>query len=157
MPPVSIVISITTNNSLSPKIKWFGTSKICLKFNGSCLKQDTATFTPANVVNSFIVYELDILSQDLNPDFTQKDCLIGAVELTKTAHPDKYSYYRYGIGFDSCSLFLLLNFDWDKKAVILGVDNSSSVHIANKKKDISVLGEGLTKRLDNPMITAKAE
>ena len=33
-------------------------SKISLRFTGSCLKQDKATFTPNNVVNLFIVYEL---------------------------------------------------------------------------------------------------
>ena len=41
----------------------------------------------------------------LNADFTLKDCLFGAVKLTKNADPDKYSYSRYGIGFDSRSLF----------------------------------------------------
>ena len=31
-------------------------SWIRLKFKGSCLKQDKATFTPSNLVNLFIVY-----------------------------------------------------------------------------------------------------
>ena len=44
-----------------------------------------------------------------------------------------------------------------KSAVIFGVDNSSSVHIDNNKKDISVLGKGPTQRLDDPKITAEAE
>ena len=42
-----------------------------------------------------------------------------------------------GIGFDSGSLFLYPGFDWSK-IVIFGVDNSSSMHIDNKKKDILV-------------------
>ena len=29
----------TTNNSLSPSIKWYGDSHFCLIFKGSCLKQ----------------------------------------------------------------------------------------------------------------------
>ena len=34
---------------------------------------------------------------------------------------------------------------------------SSSVHIKNKKKDILILGEGPTQRLDDTMLTAEAQ
>ena len=56
-------------------------------------------FTHRNIVNLFIVYELDTWSQDLNANFTLKDCLFGAVKLTNSADIDKYSYseYRYWI------------------------------------------------------------
>ena len=73
-------------------------------------------------------------SQDLNADFTLKDHLFGAVKLTKNPDPDKYSYSGYGIGFDSRSLFSVPNFDCGKNVVIFGVDNSSSVHMYEKKK-----------------------
>ena len=56
---------VTLNNSLFPKLKW-NNSKIILEFKGSSLKQDKITFTPKNVVNLFIVFELDRWSQDLN-------------------------------------------------------------------------------------------
>ena len=47
-----------------------------LKFKESCLKQEhKALFTPNNVINLSIVYELDGWSRDLNTDFTLKDCL----------------------------------------------------------------------------------
>ena len=62
-----------------------------LKFTGSCLKQDKASFTPNNV-NLFIVYELDRWSQDLNATFSLKDCLFGNVKRTKNADSNKYSY-----------------------------------------------------------------
>ena len=39
-----------------------------------------------------------------------------------------------GIGFDLGSLFSLPNYNWCKIVIIFGVDNSSSVHIDNKKK-----------------------
>ena len=48
----------TANKSLSPKLKWLN-SKIRVEFKGSCLKEDKITFTLRNVVNLFIVYELD--------------------------------------------------------------------------------------------------
>ena len=41
---------------------------------------------------------------------TLEDCLSGAVELTKNANPNIYSYSEYGIGFDSRSLFSIPNF-----------------------------------------------
>ena len=47
----------TANKSLSPKLIW---NESRIRFKGSCLKQeDKAPFTPKNVVNIFIVYELD--------------------------------------------------------------------------------------------------
>ena len=67
-------------------------------------------------------------------DFTLKDCLFGAVKLTENADPDKYSYLEYGKGFNSCSLFPFPNFDWVKKEIIFGVDNSSFIHNDCKKK-----------------------
>ena len=55
----------------------------------------------------FIVYELDTCSQDLNSDFTLKDCLFGRVKLAKNTNPDQYVYSSYGIEFDSRSEFSL--------------------------------------------------
>lgn len=52
-----------------------------------------------------IVYELDTLSQDLNANFSLRDCLFGALALNKKAEPDKYSYSRCCTGLDSCSIF----------------------------------------------------
>ena len=43
-------------------------------------------------------------------------------------------------GFDSRSLFSFSNFDCGKRVVIFGIDNSSSVHIDNKKKVILIFG-----------------
>ena len=79
-----------------------------------------------------------------------------AVKLTKNADPGKCSYAGYGIEFDSRSLFWFPGFDWGKN-VIFGVDNSFSMHIDNNKKDILVLGDGLTQRLDDTTITAEAK
>ena len=82
-------------------------SRIRLKFKGSYLKQeDKADFTPNNVVNLFIIYELDTWSRDLNTNFTLKDCLLRAVKLNKNDDPNKCKYSGYDIGFDSLSEFL---------------------------------------------------
>ena len=81
------------NVSVCPKLICMNNSKIKLKFRGNYLKQENkALFTPNNVVNLFIVYELNRWSGDLNTDFTLKDCLFGSVKLTKNADPDKCKY-----------------------------------------------------------------
>ena len=56
------------------------------------VKTRSSTFTPNNVVNLYIVYELNIWSQNLNAEFTLKDCLFGAGKLPKNANPNKYFY-----------------------------------------------------------------
>ena len=43
--------------------------------------------------------------------FWSETLFVGSVKLTKNADPDKYSYSGYGIGFNSCSLFAIPNFD----------------------------------------------
>ena len=65
-------------------------SRIRLEFKRSRLKQNKAPFTPNNVVNLFIVYELDRWSQDLNTKFNLKDCFFGAVKLAEDANPNNY-------------------------------------------------------------------
>ena len=84
--------------------------------------------------------------------------MFGAAKLTKNADPDK--------GFDSClikvlifvwSLFSLPGPDWGKIVFIFGGDNSFSMHVDNKKKEILVLGEGPTQRWEWITITAEAK
>ena len=56
------------------------------------------------MVNIYIVYELGASSSSYS-DPTIKNCLFGAVTLTKIAGIDKYRYSGYGIGFDRRSSF----------------------------------------------------
>ena len=97
-----IKCTITANHSISLKFIWMNNPKIRKRFTGSCLKQGKVTFTSRNVVNLFIFYELDVCSRGLNTVFKIKDCLFGAVKLTKTVDPNKYSYSGYGIRFGLC-------------------------------------------------------
>ena len=50
-------------------------------------------------MNIYIVYELGASSSHIS-DPTLKNCLFGAVALTKNADIDNYKYSGYGIGFD---------------------------------------------------------
>ena len=112
--------SYVANIIVCPKLIWMNNSKIRFKFKGSYFRQEVkAPFTPNNVVNLFIVYELDRWSRDLKTDFTLKECLFGAVKLTKNDDPDKYKYSGYDIGFDSRSQFLLTDGSMGKISVFL--------------------------------------
>ena len=142
----------TTSKSLFPKRVWYN-SGIKLRFRGTCLKQEKATFTPKYVVNFFIVHELDTWPRDLNTDITFKNCLFGSV-LLKNANPDKYKYSGYGIGFHYRSHVLLPD---GSKVIIFEADMNSSVQIDNKEIDILILGEGTTQGLDDTILTAEAK
>ena len=92
-----------SDNSITPELNCFGT-KTRVKFAGSCLKQPKVSYTHSNIVNIYIVYELGA-SDSNNSNPTLKNCLFGAVTLTKNADIDKYGYSGYGIGFDRRSGF----------------------------------------------------
>ena len=49
--------SITaSNHSITPKLSYYGT-KIRVKFNGSCLKQDRIEYTHGTIINIYAVYK----------------------------------------------------------------------------------------------------
>ena len=80
----------TTDNSLTPELDHYGT-KTRLKFNGSCLQQSQISYTHSTIVNIYTVYELGASSSH-NNDPTLKNCLSGAVTLTKNTDIGKYWY-----------------------------------------------------------------
>ena len=77
----------TTNNSLTPELNYYGT-KTRVKFTRSCLKQSSHILTHKNIVNIYIVYELTASISNFS-DPTLKNCLFGAVTLTKNAGIEK--------------------------------------------------------------------
>ena len=78
---------------------------------------------------------------NLNTDFTLKNCLFGSVQVTKNADIDKYKYSGYSIGFDSRSEPLFADGSMGTNVIIFGVDISSSMYIYNRRKNILILGE----------------
>ena len=78
----------TSDSSLlTPLTDYYGYN-IRVKFNGSILRQPKFSYTHQNVVNIYIVYKL-AGSSSHSDDPTLKDCLFGAVTLTKNADIDK--------------------------------------------------------------------
>ena len=127
----SIKPPTTSDNSLTPEVK----------FTGSCLKRSKITYIHKKVVNIYIVYELSASTSHID-DPTLKNCLFGAVNLTKNANIDKYRYSGYGIGFDRKESFSFPGSGFGQNVIIFGADMNYSPHIDNKGKDILILGIG---------------
>ena len=145
----SIKPPTTCNNSLTPELNYYDT-KTRVEFIRSCLKQSKISYTHGKVVNIYIVYEL-AASNSHDSDPTIKNCLFGAVTLTKNADIEKYKYSGYGIGFDRRSIFSFTGGGFGQNVLIFGADMSTSTHIDNKKKDILVLGRGPTQGLESTL------
>ena len=111
--------------SLSSSINFVG-NKIRLKFTGSCLKQSNKlTYTHKKIVNIYIVYELGASSSNVN-DPTLKNCLFGAVTLTRNADINKYGYSGYEIGFYRRGTFSFSSGGFSQNILIFVVDISTS-------------------------------
>ena len=132
---------------------YYGT-KTRVKFTGSCLKQSNKlSYTHSTTVNIYIVYEFGESSSNDN-DPTLKNCLFGAVTLTKNADIDKYGYSGYGIGFDRKSSFSFPGGGFGQN-VIFGVHMSFSAHADNKKIDILILSKGPPQGLEHTLTAEK--
>ena len=121
-----------SDNSLASLIDYYSYN-IRVKFNGSILRQPKVSYTHGKIVNIYLVYEVGASYSHIN-DPTLKNCLFGAVTLTKNADIDKYGYSGYGIGFDRRSSFSFPGGGFGQNVLIFGADMSSSAHIDNKKK-----------------------
>ena len=128
----SIKTPTTSDNSLTPALNYYGT-KTRVKFTGSCLKQSKISYTHGKIVNIYIFYELGASSSRVN-DSTLKNCLFGAVTLTKNTDIDRYGYSGYGIGFDRRGSFLFPGGGCGQNILIFGIGMSFSVHINDMKK-----------------------
>ena len=149
----SIKPPTTSDNSLTPELNYYG-NKIKIKFTRSCFKQSDHIFTHKKVVNIYIVYEL-VASSSHDSDPTIKNCLSGAVTLTKNADIEKCKYSGYGIGFDRRSSFSFPSGGFGQNVLTFGADMSASFHIGSKKKDILLLGRGPTQGLESTLTAEK--
>ena len=127
----SIKPPATSNNSHTPIVSYYGT-KTRVKFTGSCLKQPKISYTHGKEVNIYIVYKLGASSSH-NNDPTLKNCLFGAVTLTKNADIVKYGYSGYAIGFNRRSCFSFPGGEFGQNVLFFGANMSSSGHIDKKK------------------------
>ena len=148
MKALSLLHPIKSFNHL---VDYVGT-KIRVKFNADCLKQEKIAFNQVKIVNIYIVYEIQ-RSANINSYPTLKNCLFGAVKLTKHLDVDLYKYSRYGTGFDTKGSYSIVN-EVGRNVIIFGIDMSSSSHI-DKKKNILIIGKGPTQGLEHTLTAEK--
>ena len=99
------------------------------------------------------MYDLESNLNNFYP--TLKNCLFGAIKLTKNSDIDKYEYAGYGTGFDSRGTFSHPSCGTGVNVVIFGADIGSSVHANNRAKGILILGEGFTHGLEDTTFNAE--
>ena len=127
----SIEAPSTQNKLLNPSLDYVG-SRIKVKFNGDCLKQERLDFRHGKIVSIYIVYEIN-KSVNISSYPTLEKCLFGAVKLTKHVDIDQYKYFRYGIRFDRRGFFSIGD-NICRDVILFGVDMGSSTKIDNRKK-----------------------
>ena len=103
-----------SNYSVTPFLDYYYGTKTRVEFS---LKQDKVTLNHEKIVNIYTVYEINI------SDYPKlKDCLIGAVSLTKNVDIDRHGYSEYGIGFEKHGRFSFPGTGLGKNVIIFGVD-----------------------------------
>ena len=111
--------SITAYNySITPGVSHYGT-KTRVQFNGSCLKQDKATYSHGTIVNIYTVYEIN-KNYNISSYPTLENCLFEAVRLAKHVDIDQYKYSGYGIGFDRKGEFSFGSNGFGRNVIIFG-------------------------------------
>ena len=107
------------------------------------------------MVNIYIVYSLDPISNTRNTHFTSQNCLSGAVKLTKDVNTSNYQYKGYGMCFDEGSNFTIRNIVKGRNIIIFGCDMSFSSHSTNKTNKIYVLGKDFIQGINGTTIYAE--
>ena len=110
MPDESIEHPSTTNDIFNPLWDYAG-SKARVKFKRSCLKQDKISFDWGEVVNIYIIYDVNERFEMVSCP-TLKNCLSGAIKLINYPEFDKYKYYGYGIGLERKGFFFTWSWNW---------------------------------------------
>ena len=136
-----------------PKVS--GGAKMSVKFSGIYAKENKSVYPVKSVVNIYIVYSLDPISNMRNTDFTAQNCLFGAVKLTKDVNTSNYQYKGYGMCFDEGSEFSIGNIVKGRNVIIFGCDMSFSSHSTNKTNNIYVLGKDFIQRINGTTIYAE--
>ena len=133
-------VSVVTT-SLPPLID---KGRMTVRLEGAYFKQ-MRLLRPNNdndIVNIYIVYLIDPISNSRNTDYTVQNALFGVVKITKNAtDTSKHKYEGYGICFDEGGTFSKGNISSRKNVLIFGVHENSLVHENNKANNIYVMGD----------------
>ena len=102
-----------------------------------------------NIVNIYIVYLIDPISNSRNTDYKIQNALFGGVKITKNAtDTSKHKYEGYGICFDEGGTFSKLGINNGRNILIFGVHENALVHANNKANNIYVMGDFLVQGIN---------
>ena len=113
-----------------------------------------------NALNTYCVYKLDPIASSRDTSYAIQNALFGAMQITKNATDNtKNSYKGYGIYFDERSQFGhtiteggFAHTTNGRNVLIFGADMSFSVHATNRANHIYVMGDGLTRGINDTTI-----
>ena len=146
-------VSVATT-SLPPLID---NGRMSVRLEGAYFKQ-TRLLLPNNdnIVNIYIVYLIDPISNSRNTDDTVKNALFGGVNIAKNAtDTSKHKYEGYGICFDEGGTFSKGGINNGRNLLIFGVHENSLVHANNKANNIYVMGDFIVKGINDTTLYAE--
>ena len=109
-----------------------------------------------NIVNIYIVYLIDPISNSRNTDYTVQNVLFGGVKITKnTTDTSKHKYEGYGICLDEGGTFSKGGINNGRNVLIFGVNESSLVHKNNKANNIYVMGDLFVQGINDTTLYAE--
>ena len=109
-----------------------------------------------NIVNIYIVYLIDPISNSRNTDYTVQNALFDGVKITKNAtDTSKHKYEGYGICFDEGGTFSKGGINNGRKVLIFGVHENSLAHANNKANNIYVMGDLFVQGINDTTLFAE--
>ena len=106
-----------------------------VRFEGAYFKQMRLLGPNNDIVNIYIIYLIDPISNSRNTDYTVQNALFGGVEITKNAtDTSKHKYEGYGI-----CLMKVVHLVKEELTVVetfFGVHENSLVHANNKANNM---------------------
>ena len=109
-----------------------------------------------NIVNIYIVYLIDLISNSRNTDYTLQNALSGDVKITKNAtDTSKHKYEGYGVCFDEGGTFSKGGISNGRNVFIFGVHEISLVHANNKANNIYVMGNLFVQGINDTTLYAE--
>ena len=109
-----------------------------------------------NIVNIYIVYLIDPISNSRNTDYTVQNALFGGVKITKnTTDTSKHKHEGYGICFDEGDTFSKEEINNGRNVLIFGVQENSLVHANNKANNIYLMGDFIVQCINDTTLYAE--
>ena len=146
-------VSVTTT-SLLPLID---NGRMSVRLEGAYFKQmRLLRSNNDNIINIYIIYLIDPISDFRNTDYTVQNALFGGVKITKNAtDTSKHKYEEYGICSDEGGTYSKGRINNGRNVLIFGVHENSLAHANNKANNIYVMGELFVQGTNDPTLYAE--